>query len=566
MPRYPALSALLALLWLTACTDLAVVHVDGEDRRPRGIDGRTEAALHANNKLLELYRPEWQFNRDQSAPPRLCLAMSGGGMRSAVYNIGVLKALYDSGELRQLDIMSSVSGGGYALSWFYLQQYNATTKYQKAVGPDELFAENGQHQRYLSEHSNLFLYRNGREWGDSAGKILVWALSAPLHGVANGIFDWRINLNPFRRGYENGIERVFHLIPDPDNGATLNRSINRGWFGLGSTVEGLSKAEIPALQKFIRENKLPYFIINTTAAIDDDGWHYNSELSKSVFEFTPLHYGSDAFGYHEKDFPVDFSRAVSISGAAYDSTTLPGSRRQAAFSLLNGDLGYHIANPRSKVSGWAYALPFPFYTLVHNVHDNDGPSIYLSDGGHSDNLAAYSLVRRLCEKIIIVDAEHDPEYKFEGLRKLQRRLSAELGVAFDLPGADSRRCPCPVLQGSIGPFPVALDEAVMSRRIEVVYLKLALDKQGFEDPDFPSTVRQYSEKHAAPKVGALGQIEYPFPQQSTSDLVYSKEQYEAYRDLGYYNTMQYSLRRDCPVRDGAQEAKTSSTVLGLGKH
>ena len=106
----------------------------------------------------------------------------------------------------------------------------------------------------------------------------------------------------------------------------------------------------------------------------------------------------------------------------------------------------------------------------------------------------------------------------------------------------------------------------MSRRIEVVYLKLALDKQGFEDPDFPSTVRQYSEKHAAPKVGVLGQIEYPFPQQSTSDLVYSKEQYEAYRDLGYYNTMQYSLRRGCPSGYRVQEAQTSSTVLGLGKH
>jgi hypothetical protein len=41
------------------------------------------------------------------------LALSGGGVRSATYCLGVLQALAEKGRLRDIDMMSSVSGGGY---------------------------------------------------------------------------------------------------------------------------------------------------------------------------------------------------------------------------------------------------------------------------------------------------------------------------------------------------------------------------------------------------------------------------------------------------------------------
>ena len=49
------------------------------------------------------------------------MALSGGGIRSAAYSIGVMKGLAQKGILQEIDIMSSVSGGSYALSWFYTQ-------------------------------------------------------------------------------------------------------------------------------------------------------------------------------------------------------------------------------------------------------------------------------------------------------------------------------------------------------------------------------------------------------------------------------------------------------------
>jgi|GEM_PF-4190678 len=46
------------------------------------------------------------------------LALSGGGVRSASFNLGVLQAFYESGLLRFVDYLASVSGGGYISCFF----------------------------------------------------------------------------------------------------------------------------------------------------------------------------------------------------------------------------------------------------------------------------------------------------------------------------------------------------------------------------------------------------------------------------------------------------------------
>lgn len=45
------------------------------------------------------------------------LAFSGGGIRSATFNLGVLQALAKRNLLRSIDYVSTVSGGGYIGGW-----------------------------------------------------------------------------------------------------------------------------------------------------------------------------------------------------------------------------------------------------------------------------------------------------------------------------------------------------------------------------------------------------------------------------------------------------------------
>lgn len=49
--------------------------------------------------------------------PKIGLAFSGGGIRSATFNLGILQWLAWAGLLTKIDYLSTVSGGGYIGGW-----------------------------------------------------------------------------------------------------------------------------------------------------------------------------------------------------------------------------------------------------------------------------------------------------------------------------------------------------------------------------------------------------------------------------------------------------------------
>ena len=53
------------------------------------------------------------------------LAFSGGGIRSATFNLGIIQGLAERDLLRHVDYLSTVSGGGYIGSWLhgYIKQH-----------------------------------------------------------------------------------------------------------------------------------------------------------------------------------------------------------------------------------------------------------------------------------------------------------------------------------------------------------------------------------------------------------------------------------------------------------
>jgi len=60
------------------------------------------------------------------------LCLSGGGIRSATFNLGVLQALARHGLLSEFDYLSSVSGGGYIAGW--LRAWMARDGARKVIG------------------------------------------------------------------------------------------------------------------------------------------------------------------------------------------------------------------------------------------------------------------------------------------------------------------------------------------------------------------------------------------------------------------------------------------------
>lgn len=85
---------------------------------------------------------------------RFGLALSGGGIRSATINLGILKTLHKFGVLKQADYLSTVSGGGYTGA--YIQ---ATTKEKGQEG--KLFAP--EHLHYMRSHGEYLFPGTGLE-------------------------------------------------------------------------------------------------------------------------------------------------------------------------------------------------------------------------------------------------------------------------------------------------------------------------------------------------------------------------------------------------------------------
>jgi Patatin-like phospholipase len=86
-------------------------------RRRRAADNKeaTEARSQTTPKAASKTTAETPTLKNLSG-----LALSGGGIRSASFSIGVMQALAHNGWLKKIDYLSTVSGGGYAgssLSW-----------------------------------------------------------------------------------------------------------------------------------------------------------------------------------------------------------------------------------------------------------------------------------------------------------------------------------------------------------------------------------------------------------------------------------------------------------------
>ena len=100
---------------------------------------------------------------------RVGLAFSGGGIRSATFNLGVLKALHELDVLKHVDYLSTVSGGGYIGAWWSAWRARWGKEFPEAQTTSQLGTNVTQTEmnrepeevRHLREFSNFLSPRIG---------------------------------------------------------------------------------------------------------------------------------------------------------------------------------------------------------------------------------------------------------------------------------------------------------------------------------------------------------------------------------------------------------------------
>lgn len=556
-------------------------------------------------------------NENRSAKrAQVGVALSGGGVRSASFSVGALEGLHESGVLDKVDVMSTVSGGGYAGYWFISALYELEKNNDNEFSRDYLFSDcfpdwpnykryipkdslgeysesrrplsregcsnrrnnRFKHQFMISQQIDLLNGFNDEtklgqaiKYLDFTGKIGGHILTTPLHYIANTLFDWNYNGSALRLFYQNGIERTYGSVPnDIENGINIYENESELTFKeLGDyLVDNWSKCSLEMRDKN-QCRRMPLWIINTTAGVGNHTFNLMEEkpnLLDSVFWMTPFGYGSNQYGYVSD--PIDditIPKAVSISGAALDSQNKSGSGlkrvgKVAGLHAMNANLGYSINNYNSESSNrfWHKFLPWPFYYLHGFTHDRTATDIYLSDGGHSENLGAYSLIMRGIKNIIIIDAEQDPDGVFEALIKLRNSLYKEHG--FNLVGKNGEKLEKFLSLASFNPYDSNksvfnlvvkdLPDGYVSddskeNYIDIMYVKSSIEIEKMDDKHcdfneyyYPCTVAAFYRSNNLDGNGEVKNDNYLFPHHLTGANEYNSSAsiYYAYRDLAKYLT------------------------------
>lgn len=249
---------------------------------------------------------------------------------------------------------------------------------------------------------------------------------------------------------------------------------------------------------------------------------------------------------------VDVPSMVAISGAAFSPAMGKESRDWTGrvFALANLRLGVWVANPhlvgrrakreaRCDGYGWLRG-PNPAWYLRELVgwYDRSAPYLYLSDGGHWDNLGLVELFRRGCTDIWVVSAAGDGPDSFETFAQALALAREEAKVEVEIELEPLRARPPAGDEGPTAPGSRRLlqkgSDTPTSPALFVPGRFWYLDEEGRRRRKGTITVIEATIPEGLPwDVHAYAEANSDFPDISTGYQMMDHRDFEAYRMLGH---------------------------------
>lgn len=305
-------------------------------------------------------------------------------------------------------------------------------------------------------------------------------------------------------------------------------------------IRGLDKYKLTELQARFS----PYLIVNTALNIQGSKYVNRRGRNADFFLFSRNYTGSEATGYvatgvMEGVTPdLNLATAMAVSGAAASSNMGSRTIRSLAptLTILNIRLGYWLRNPHAALGGIVSAIARAMETANYYVFKEMfgqlselSYNVYLTDGGHIEHLGIYQLLKRHCKLIIVVDAEADAAMNFGSFVTLQRYARIDLGVRIDLPWQEIRTATLDTGKSIAENSPDVPTFAHAGPHCAVGVIEYSETEYGFlfyikssMSGDENDYIIDYKRRNPA------------FPHETTEDQMFSEEQFEVYRALGFH--------------------------------
>jgi hypothetical protein len=268
-------------------------------------------------------------------------------------------------------------------------------------------------------------------------------------------------------------------------------------------------------------------------------WQERKAMS---FTVSPLHcgnahvgfrrsreYGDRAHNKSQEESGISLGTAMAISGAAVSPNM--GYNSSPSISLLltlfNVRLGWWLGNPgpagdKTYQSQGPWFSARPLLVEAFGLTDETSPYVYLSDGGHFEDLGLYEMVRRRCRFIVVIDAGCDPKFGFDDLGNAVRKIYIDLGIRITFNKLQALRNRPTEDDGALEDIPYFSIGTIDYKDADgsgcdngyVLYVKPAY--HGTEG----AGIRSYAAAHPE------------FPHETTVDQWFTESQFESYRSLG----------------------------------
>jgi hypothetical protein len=269
----------------------------------------------------------------------------------------------------------------------------------------------------------------------------------------------------------------------------------------------------------------PFHVVNVTlnlVAGERLAWQ---QRRAAAFTFSSLHSGCADLGYRPSagyggQGGMSLGTAVAISGAAASPNMGYHSSPALTFimTLFNARLGSWLGNPKHK--RWADEGPRSAFDSIireaFGLTNESSPYVYLSDGGHFENLGLYEMVRRHCRYILVLDSACDSDYAYEDLGNALRKIRIDMKIPIEfitplpLPGQQPKKR-CAVANILYKEVDAQLENGYL------IYIKPAMLQTE------PSDVAAYQAANVT------------FPHESTANQWFNESQTESYRMLGLHS-------------------------------
>ena len=402
--------------------------------------------------------------------------------------------------------------------------------------------------------------------------IVVWlALGGAIAWGVASIASRCFNINRFSLHalYRNRLIRAYlgasRQQRQPDNFTGLDGKDNIRMHELWPPNAGGS----------VRSNSL-FHVVNIALNVVSTKRLAWQERKAEPFTASPKHCGSAYLGFRRsEDYGDSLTRktqergialgtAMAISGAAVSSNMGYHSSPSLALllTLLNVRLGWWLGNPGEagnredafRREGPRLAAK-PLFSEALGLTTDASAYVYLSDGGHFENLGLYEMVRRRCRFIVVIDAGCDPNFTFDDLGNAVRKIYIDLGVRIEFEGLDALRN---------RPSDEAGAAKIPYHAIGTIHY-LEADDNPDGDPRIGDGYILYIKPafHGVESAGILAyaKANKEFPHETTTDQWFTESQFESYRSLGV-EIGKNILKRDIVLK-GKERVALHDLLRGL---